>query len=65
MKKQFILCLFCFMINYKSKLVIGRMNVMNELEMNKYKKYQKQTSKGFINNLLTSIKIKIRSGEWI
>ena len=38
------------------------MNVMDELEMSKYQKDQKQTGKGFINNLLTSIKLKIKSG---
>ena len=36
---------------------------MDELEMSKYKKDQRQTCKGFINNLLTLIKFKIKSGE--
>ena len=36
---------------------------MDELEMNKYKKDQKKVTESFINNLLTSIKFKIKSGE--
>ena len=35
---------------------------MDELEESKYKKDQNQVTEGFINNLLTSIKLKIKSG---
>lgn len=39
------------------------MNLVVGFKMSKYKKDQKQTRKGFINNLLTSVKLKIKSGE--
>ncbi len=38
------------------------MKVMDELEMRKYQKDRNQVTEGFINNLLTSIKLKIRYG---
>ena len=41
---------------------IKRMNVMDELEMSKYQKDRNQVTEGFINNLITSIKLKIKSG---
>ncbi len=51
------------MIYYNLKLNIIRMNVMYELEMSKYQEDRKQVKKVFINNLITSIKFKIKSGE--
>ena len=53
------------MINFNLELLIGKMNVMDGFKMSKFKKDRKQTRKGFINNLLTLIKFKIKSGVWV